>query len=200
MVECEAVVGDVLRRLVARTMANNVPNQQKQRRPHSNTHCRRAQDASRTCSEPQRDNFVRGRVGAFDLISRKSMLAGLLQMESGNKMLPFVRLFHSDPSVFLWGDDREQFTTFCRAIVGNKGTTHAPVVLFWTTCDTGCCGREVGNRRTTCSFLGLYVDSSPERSEDVHDVLRRNCGATLRSICTKVNVHLEPRGHCPKAL
>ena len=33
------------------------------------------------------------------------MLAGLLLMEGGDRMLPFVRLFHSDPSVFLWEDD-----------------------------------------------------------------------------------------------
>ena len=33
-------------------------------------------------------------VGAFDLISRKSIIEGLLDMANGDKLLPFVRLFY----------------------------------------------------------------------------------------------------------
>ena len=44
-------------------------------------------------------------VGAFDLISSNSMMQGLLHMEGGEKLLPFVRMFHSTPSTFLWEDE-----------------------------------------------------------------------------------------------
>ena len=35
-------------------------------------------------------------VGAYDLISRNAMLEGLLRMESGDQILPFVRMFYSN--------------------------------------------------------------------------------------------------------
>ena len=41
-------------------------------------------------------------VGAFDLISRKSMLEALMEMESGSQVLPFVRMFHGSHSTYLW--------------------------------------------------------------------------------------------------
>ena len=42
-------------------------------------------------------------VGAHDLISRQAMLEGLLRMESGDQILPFVRMFHGSPSTFFVG-------------------------------------------------------------------------------------------------
>ena len=44
-------------------------------------------------------------IGAFDLISRNSMLEGLLRMEDGVQLLPFVRCFYGSPSTYLWGDE-----------------------------------------------------------------------------------------------
>ena len=40
-------------------------------------------------------------VGAYDLVSRTAMLSGLMDMEEGDRLLPFVPLFYSDPSTFL---------------------------------------------------------------------------------------------------
>ena len=33
------------------------------------------------------------------------MMQGLLHMEGGEKLLPFVRMFYSTPSSFLWEDE-----------------------------------------------------------------------------------------------
>ena len=44
-------------------------------------------------------------IGAFDLISRNAMMAGVTHVEEGDKLLPFVRLFYNSPSTFLWVDD-----------------------------------------------------------------------------------------------
>ena len=44
-------------------------------------------------------------VGAFDLISRRAMLEGLLNMEGGDRLLPFARQFYGSPSMFLWEDE-----------------------------------------------------------------------------------------------
>ena len=46
-------------------------------------------------------------VGAFNLTSRNAMMAGLAQLEEGDKLLPFVRLFQSSSPTFLWEDDVE---------------------------------------------------------------------------------------------
>ena len=44
-------------------------------------------------------------VGAFDLVSRNAMLNGFLEMVDGEQLLPFARLFYSQPSTYLWDDD-----------------------------------------------------------------------------------------------
>ena len=44
-------------------------------------------------------------VGAYDLISRNAMLEGLLRMEDGDQVLPFVRCFYGSPSTYLWEDE-----------------------------------------------------------------------------------------------
>ena len=44
-------------------------------------------------------------VGAFDSVSRSTMLSGLLDMEEGERLLLFVRMFHSQPSFHLFDDE-----------------------------------------------------------------------------------------------
>ena len=44
-------------------------------------------------------------VGAFDLISRAAMLEGLLGIEGGDAVLPFVFQFYSSASTYLWEDE-----------------------------------------------------------------------------------------------
>ena len=47
------------------------------------------------------------RIGAFDLISRSAMLQGLLEVEGGSAVFPFVRQFYGSP---YWWDDNEGVT------------------------------------------------------------------------------------------
>ena len=42
-------------------------------------------------------------VGAFDLVSRNAMFRGLLSIEDGGKVLPLVRMFHGQRSI--WEDE-----------------------------------------------------------------------------------------------
>ena len=44
-------------------------------------------------------------IGAFDLIARAAMLDGLLTVDGGDSVLPFVLQFYSEPSQYLWEDD-----------------------------------------------------------------------------------------------
>ena len=109
------VVGDVLRRLVARAIAQQIgatiecatspyqvciedPGRVRVRFP---THSQTLLDL-----DPRTTVLSVDGVGAFDLTSRNAMLAGLVaHLEEGDKLLPFVRLFYSSPSTILWEDD-----------------------------------------------------------------------------------------------
>ena len=44
-------------------------------------------------------------IGAYDLISRNAMLQGLLMMENGDGVFPFVRCFYGSPSTYMWEDE-----------------------------------------------------------------------------------------------
>ena len=89
-------------------------------------------------------------------------------------MLPFVRLFYSDPSEFLWEDDLGAVHHIVQGEGGEQGDPLMPLLF--------CLGQhaalvavaerlEVGER--LFAFLDdLYVISSPERSVEVHNLLR----------------------------
>ena len=44
-------------------------------------------------------------ISAHDTISRRAMLQGLEKVPGGSAASPFVRLFHAEPSTYLWQDD-----------------------------------------------------------------------------------------------
>ena len=44
-------------------------------------------------------------ISAYDLISRRAMLTALANVDGGEQVLPFVRLFHGAPSVYWWEDN-----------------------------------------------------------------------------------------------
>ena len=106
------VVGDTLRRLVARTIAQQIGDAVERATPFQ---CALKTRAGCECVshmfqtlldlDPRATILSVDGVGAFDLISRNAMMAGLSHLEKGDKLLPFVRLFHSSPSTFLWEDD-----------------------------------------------------------------------------------------------
>ena len=44
-------------------------------------------------------------MGAFDVVSRQSMLEGFLIVEGGNSAMPFVLQFYGSASSYLWEDE-----------------------------------------------------------------------------------------------
>ena len=86
------------------------------------------------------------------------MLAGLLQMEGGDRMLPLVRLFYSDPSVFLWEDDLGAVHHIVQDEGGEQGDPLMPL-LFCLAQHAAlvAVAEEVRSRRTTFRFPGRFV-------------------------------------------
>jgi hypothetical protein len=106
------VTGDVFRRLVARTIAQQLSEE-------FNTACSPFQYALSTragteCvyhalrviteSRPTATVVSIDGIGAFDHVSRQSMLGNLMALPRANSALPFVRQFYGEPSTYIWQD------------------------------------------------------------------------------------------------
>ena len=107
------VVGDFLRRLVARTLAQQLsqavlkatsPFQVALSTRAGTEAVRHALHALTSLDEDATVVSMDG-VGAFDLISRNVMVSGLMAMERGDRLWPFIREFYGRPSSCLWEDD-----------------------------------------------------------------------------------------------
>ena len=107
------VVGDMLRRVVARTMAQQVSKEVEEATSPfqyaltTRAGCECVAHVLQTLTDLDEHATIVSidGVGAFDLISRQSMLDGLSAMENGEKLLPFVRSFYGAPSTYLWEDE-----------------------------------------------------------------------------------------------
>ena len=68
-------------------------------------------------------------VGAFDLISRNAMVSGLMAMEHGDTLWPFVRQFYGQPSSYLWEDDCEITHDISQGEGGEQGDPLMPLLF-----------------------------------------------------------------------
>ena len=130
------VVGDVFRRLVARTLA-----QQFAKKVESATapfQCALSTRAGCECVSHALQSLtdldesatilsVDG-VGAFDLVSRKAMLQGLLNMEGGDSLLPCARQFYGSPT-FLWEDEMGTVNHVQQGEGGEQGDPLMPLLF-----------------------------------------------------------------------
>ena len=129
------VVGDLLRRLVARCLAQTYA-------PQIHTACKPHQFALSTRagteaivhaltaaaeSNPTHTILSVDGIGAYDTISRASMLQGLLTVPEANCCLPFVRQFYTAPSTYIWHDSAGQPHPIVQAEGGEQGDDGSPV-------------------------------------------------------------------------
>ena len=68
-------------------------------------------------------------VGAFDHVSRKSMLGSLRRLPRASACLPFVRLFYGQPSKYLWHDDAGVAHSVHQAEGGEQGDPLMPALF-----------------------------------------------------------------------
>ena len=113
-------------------------------------------------------------VGAFDLVSRNAMLQGLLGMEDGDRLLPFVRLLYGDPSTFLWEDDLGGVHHIRQGEGGEQGDPLMPMLfsLGQHAALTAIAERLEDGERLLAFLDDLYEVTTPLRSVAVHEVLR----------------------------
>ena len=68
-------------------------------------------------------------IGAFDLIARAAMLDGLLNVDGGDSVLPFVLQFCSEPSQYLWEDDTGDTHLIEQGEGGEQGDPLMPLLF-----------------------------------------------------------------------
>ena len=107
------VVGDILRRLVAKTLAQETSHHieavtspfQYALTKRCGCECIAHAAQALTDADPEGTVLSIDGIGAFDLISRAAMLTTLKDAPGCDRALPFVRQFYGRPSSHIWEDD-----------------------------------------------------------------------------------------------
>ena len=132
------VAGDVVRRRIARTMAQQIG--KNSRSSHSPVPVCVVNACWLRVYRTFFARFVRDGphmhstlhltgIGAFDQISRAAMLDGLLNVAGAGEALPFVLMFYGAPSVYLWEDDVGDIHTIHQGEGGEQGDALMPLLF-----------------------------------------------------------------------
>ena len=107
------VAGDIIRRLVLRTMVQQIRKKvAKATAPFQHSLSTRAGcecivHAIQAMTDANPHFLSVDGIGAYDTLSRKAMLSGLVRhMEGGDCAFPYVLQFHGSPSSYLWEDSK----------------------------------------------------------------------------------------------
>ena len=132
------MVGDILRRMVARTIAKQIAKQveaatapfQYAVSTKAGCECVAHLLQSMTDLNPEVTVTSIDGVGAYDLISCSAMLEGMLRMEGGDQILSFVRMFYSNPSTYVW-EEKLGVNTSRKGRRGSKEIPSCPCSSHW---------------------------------------------------------------------
>ena len=175
------VVGDVLRRLVSRCLA------QKYSQP-IHTACQPHQFALATRSgteavvhaltavteaNPTHTILSVDGVGAYDNISRNSMLQGLRDVPAANRCLPFVRMFYGAPSHYIWHSATGEAHIISQAQGGEQGDPLMPALFsLGQRAALRTMQQHLLPNEALLAFLDdVYVVVPPNRVRPVYDTL-----------------------------
>ena len=131
------VVGDIFRRFVARTIAQQfrakveVATSPHQYALKTKAGCETVAHILQALTDFDGDAtvvFVDG-VGAFDLISRVSMMKGLRHAVDGESIIPFVRSLYGQPSTYHWEDDSGEVHSIPQGEGGEQGDPLMPLLF-----------------------------------------------------------------------
>ena len=175
------VVGDLLRRVVSRSIAQHYgqtihtacsPHQFALSTRAGTEAVVHALTATTQLSTTQTILSVDG-VGAYDTISRASMLRGLHATAGANACLPFVRMFYTETSHYVWHDGNGQPHVVTQAEGGEQGDPLLPALFSLGQHQALQAAHEqLQAGETLYAFLDdIYVTVSPERVRPVYDLL-----------------------------
>ena len=131
------VVGDVFRRVVARTIAQQFAKLgeaathpfQYALSTRAGTECVTHIVQAMTSEDREATIMSIDGIGAYDLVSRNAMFRGVADMVDGDKLVPFMRLFYGSPSTFLWEDDEGTVHHVRQGEGGEQGDPLMPLLI-----------------------------------------------------------------------
>ncbi len=194
------VAGDVLRRLVAKTLAQQYAADFEEAcspfqfalPTRAGTECVAHLFQALTHRSPTTTIVSIDGIGAFDLISRQAMLSGLMRMPNAQRALPFVRMFYGEASEYLWYDDEGRCHSIHQGEGGEQGDPLMPA-LFALGQHPALVNVRATLREGEALFAFLddiYVVSEPERAksifEEVGRQLQAHCGISVNLGKTRV--------------
>ena len=175
------VVRDILRRLVARTVAQQMGKVvEAVTRPHQYAMSTRAGTKCIAHVDGVKSSFDSGLhdgVGAHDSISRKAMLEALARLRGGSQVLPFARLFYGRPSQYLWEDSEGVVYRIAQGEAARPCCSPLDNMRHWKQSKPGWW-------KERCSWrFSMTRTSSPHWRESApgSTVAKRRCGTQLRS-------------------
>ena len=112
-------------------------------------------------------------IGAYDTISRRAMLQGVMWVPSGDRVLPFLKQFYSSPSVCVWEDVMGTQHEVTQGEGGEQGDPPMPILfcLGQHRTLTAVEGRLKVGEKFFAFFDGIYLICQPDRVQDVHRIL-----------------------------
>ena len=133
------VAGDIVRRLVARTMSQQLMESVQaatapfQYAMSTKSGCECIAHALQGLTElnPRATVMSIDGISAYDLVSRESMLQALADVEGGSQALPFVSMFYGAPSQYLWEDSAGRVHTIKQGEGGEQGDAMMPLLFSW---------------------------------------------------------------------
>ena len=178
------VVGDTLRRLVARTIAQKmIVEVEAATAPfqcvlstRAGTECVAHACQSLTEEDPTTTVMSIDGIGAFDLVSRKAMLQALLSMARGSAAIPFVRMFYGQASTYLWEDDEGRVHHIEQGEGGEQGDPMMPLLfaLGQHAALSAVQGSLQDEERLLAFLDDLYiVTPNPDRLQEVYGIVQR---------------------------
>ena len=99
------------------------------------------------------------------------MFRGLMDMVDGEKLVPFVRLFHDSPSTYIWEDEVGDIRHVCQGESGEQGDPLMPLLF------------SLGQHRAMVAVqaslleserLFFYIVCAPSRVGEVYLLLQRH--------------------------
>ena len=164
------VTGDVLRRVVSRTIAQQImPAVERFTSPfqfalrtRAGTECVAHMLQALTVSDPHTTVLSIDGISAFDMISRRAMLEALQQLPGREQILPFVRLFYGRQSTYLWEDDLGVVHQIPQAEGGEQGDPLMPL-LFALGIHAALQAAQLNLPHEMAFLDDVYIASSPLR-------------------------------------
>ena len=204
------VAGDVLRRLVARTLAQEFAKEFDQAcapfqfalTTRAGTECVSHMLQAITDNDAEATIVSIDGVSAFDLVSRASMLSGLRRLPKASSTLPFVKQFYGRPSEYVWYDGSNTPQIIQQAEGGEQGDPMMPALYALAQHPAlAAVAAQLRPGEQVFAFLDdVYIVCRPDRASLLFNLVQQElhaqCGISVNLGKTKVynRAGIQPTG------